>query len=159
MHTLISLLQIFFLIKEFRKLFCFDPFKQLVLPDGAVIVLVIFQWYSTKKLYCCGLDVQILSPLLILTLKFTMITFRRPSANYLNSNLWSHLLLSFSTCPSSTSDSKPCKWSLFSSPMQIVVDIQILFYSPLSYPLCTTLRLDLVAYKLILLQTKISLKF
>ena len=144
MHTGISLLSIFFLPKAFCKLFCFHLFKQLVLQDEAVITFI-FQWYSTKKLYCCGLNVQILSPLLILTLKFTMITFRRPSANYLNSNLWSHLLLSFSTCPSSTSDSKPCKWSLFSSPMQIVVDIQILFYSPLSYSLCAPLKLDLVA--------------
>ena len=59
MHTGISLLSIFFLSKEFRKLLCFHLFKKLVLSDEGVITLVIFQWYSTKKLYCCGLNVQI----------------------------------------------------------------------------------------------------
>ena len=59
MHTGISLLSIFFLSKEFRKLLCFHLFKKLVLSDEGVITLVIFQWCSTKKLYCCGLNVQI----------------------------------------------------------------------------------------------------
>ena len=59
MDTRISLLSILFLSKVFRKLLCFHLFKKLVLPDEGVITLVIFQWCSIKKLYCCGLNVQI----------------------------------------------------------------------------------------------------
>ena len=59
MHTVISLLLIFFLSKEFHKLLFFHLFKKLVLSDEGVITLVIFQWYLTKKLYCCGLNIQI----------------------------------------------------------------------------------------------------
>ena len=59
MHNRISLLSILFLSKEFHKLLYFHLFKKLVLPDETVITLVIFQWCSTKKLYCCGLNVQI----------------------------------------------------------------------------------------------------
>ena len=59
MHTGISLLSIFFLSKEFHKLLCFHLFKNVVLSDEGVNTLVIFQWYSTKKLYCCGFNVQI----------------------------------------------------------------------------------------------------
>ena len=148
MHTVISLLLIFFLSKEFHKLLFFHLFKKLVLSDEGVITLVIFQWYSTKKFYCCGLNVQIKCPMLILILNITMSTFGKLSGNYLNSNLQSHLLLRFSTCSSPTSGSQLCKWRLLSSPMQIVVDIQILFYSP---PICARLKFDLVAkvcYKL-----------
>ena len=58
MHTEISLFSIFFLPKPFGKLLSFLLLKQLVPQDEAVITLI-FQWYSTKKLYGCGLNVQI----------------------------------------------------------------------------------------------------
>ena len=58
MHTEISLFSISFLPKAFGKLLCFLLLRQLVPQDEAVITFV-FQWYSTKKLYGCGLNVQI----------------------------------------------------------------------------------------------------
>ena len=60
MHTGISLLSIFFLPRAFCKRLCFHLFKQLVLQDEAAITFI-FHWYSTKKLNCCGLNVQIQS--------------------------------------------------------------------------------------------------